>query len=456
MSGTVLSYVRPWNMEQFTFLASQMAPGARVVRCSEHAQIDEAGIASRYYAALKARHGSDTGLLPGIGEDEVLDVIARCRLLRKLSEQKARRHLWAMAHAIDQALEALSPTLIVSLTIDSYVMDLLRILARLRSIRFVAFIGTFANGCYRISARGEPNTFGAADQTLVDELRQKLLKDDYAPSFNAKSISNPRKSVYRRWAANVARVPWFWMKRLVSGDYYNYHYWVSQLVSFEQLHWLPPSDPGDGDWLERLKGSPRPSIFIPLQMFPECTVDYWCQDVRVIDYYRVLDQLIGTLSSRFNIVIKEHPSVMGSRPSGFYARLAKDPRVIVVPTYTPSNQVLAEVDSVLVWTGSVGFESILRGKAVFGLAQPFWASGERFKVIDMMPDLQAMEQHIAHCRDNPTSVDEQNAVLGYLASQLLRGDFINYGAWSADNAQHRAQVEGVVASYLNARLANAV
>ncbi|MBV4530503.1 hypothetical protein HU719_003585 [Pseudomonas sp. SWRI107] len=450
MSATVLSYVRPWNREQFTFLAEQLLPGARVVRASEHASIDEAGIVRRYHAYL---HGPRHALnLPAaVSEPEARDVIARCRLLRTLSDQQARRHLCAMARAIEDVLEELAPTLVVSLIIDSYVMDLLHILVRARSIRFVAFIGTFVNGCYRISARGEANFFGDADPALVEELRHKLLADSYAPVFNSQSISSPRKSVYRRWAANIARVPWFWLKRVLGGDYHNYHYWVSQQQSLELLHWLPPTDPGDPGWMDKLKASSRPKVFIPLQMFPECTVDYWCQDLRVIDYYAVLDRLLDTLSKRFNVVIKEHPSVMGNRPTGFYSRLAKDPRVTVVPTYTPSNLVLKEADAVLVWTGSVGFESILRGKPVFGLAKPFYASGERFMTIDMEPDLDAMAEHIAHCQANPISVDEQNAILGHLASQLLRGDFINFGAWTADNPEHRAQIEGVVASYLSVR-----
>lgn len=450
MSATVLSYVRPWNREQFTFLAEQLLPGARVVRASEHASVDEAGIVRRYYAYLEG--SSELVSLPAaLSEPEARDVIARCRLLRELPHQQARLHLSAMARAIDEVLEEVAPTLVVSLVIDSYVMDLLHIFARARTIRFVAFIGTFVNGFYRISARGEANSFGEADPVVVEELRQRLLQDNYAPAFNRKSISNPRKSVYRRWAANTARLPWFWLKRVLGDDYYNYHYWVSQLRSLEQFHWLPPSDPGDSGWLSKLKASSRPSVFIPLQMFPECTVDYWCQDVRVIDYYAVLDKLLEKLSSRFNVLIKEHPSVMGSRPRGFYSRLANDPRVTVVPTYTPSNLVLKEADAVLVWTGSVGFESILRGKPVFGLAKPFYASGERFMTIDMEPDLDAMAEHIAHCQANPISVDEQNAILGHLASQLLRGDFINFGAWTADNPEHRAQIEGVVASYLSVR-----
>ncbi|MBS7691504.1 hypothetical protein I0E98_18005 [Pseudomonas lalucatii] len=386
--------------------------------------------------------------LSGISEAEIVDVIKRCRLLRKLPNNEARRHVWAMGTAIAEALDKFRPSLVLSLTIDSYVMDLLRLLAQTRGVRFVGFIGTFVNGYYRVSARGEPNFNSAADLSIVPELKAKLLKDDYAPAFNVKSLSRPRRSVYRRWAANVARVPYFWLKRLAGGDYYNYHYWVSQLISTEQFHLYPPSDPGDALWTQRLCNVKRPSLFIPLQMFPECTVDYWCQDVRVIDYYETLNQLVEKLATRFHVVIKEHPSVMGSRPGGFYAALSRDERVTVVPTYVPSNEVLRSVDGVVVWTGSVGFESMLRGKPVFGLASPFYASGDRFRVIDKDPDIEAMLRHVEVCKAKPVTEDEQEAMLTHLARQLFKGDFINDGSWTLNNPQHVSQAERVVQSFI--------
>lgn len=446
--ATVFCYVRPWNSDQFTFLASELVPGAQVLRCSEHRKIDDSSIAANYYLNLKNPKSQQGFGSDNIGESELIDIIARCRLLRKLSKAEALRHVLAMGAAIDKALDAYRPKLILSITIDSYVMDLLRVLSLSKGIKFVSFIGTFANGYYRVSARGEANFNRNVDVSIIQDLRLKLLKDDYAPAFNVKSLSSPRKSVYRRWAANIARVPYFWAKRILSGEYYNYHYWVSQLVSAEQFHLLPPKDPGDANWVERLNLDKRLSIFIPLQMFPECTVDYWCQNVKAIDYYKVLNQLIDKLSTKFKVVIKEHPSVMGSRPSGFYACLSKDPRVIVVPTYTPSNQVIAKVDAVVVWTGSVGFESILRGKAVFGLGYPFYASGERFSLIQGEPDLDAMVEHIEKCKSVPVTSDEQDAMLSYLASQLLKGDFINDGSWNINNTRHVEQARMVVASYV--------
>jgi|GEM_PF-1042052 len=444
----VFCYIRPWNADQFTFLARQIAPAAQVIRCSEHVKVDEAGFSTGYYCHLKASILRQDLSLAGISETEIADVIRRCRLLRQLPSSEARRHVWAMGSAIADALDKYHPSLVLSLTIDSYIMDLLRLLAEARQVQFVAFIGTFVNGYYRVSARGEPNFNPAADLSIMSDLKEKLLKDNYTPAFNATSLSRPRRSVYRRWAANVARVPYFWFKRIMSGDYYNYHYWVSQLISAEQFHLLPPSDPGDSDWMQKVRNSQCPRLFIPLQMFPECTVDYWCQDTRVIDYYQTLNLLVERLSTCFHVVVKEHPSVMGSRPAGFYSALSKDTRITVVPTYVASNEVLKEVDGVVVWTGSVGFESMLRGKPVFGLARPFYASGDRFCVIEREPDLEVMKRHLEAWKSQPVTAEEQDTMLAYLAKQLFKGDFINDGSWTLSNPEHVSQAEGVARSFL--------
>jgi hypothetical protein len=454
--SNIFCYVRPWNAEQFSFLAQQMAPAAKVVQCSEHPKFDSAGVSGAYYAHLRKAASRHDFNLPDVSESELADVIKRCRLLRKLPSNEARRHVWAMGVAIAEALDKYRPALVLSLTVDSYVMDLLRLLAQARDVQFTAFIGTFVNGYYRVSARGEPNINSAADLSIISELKAKLLKDGYSPAFNVKSLSRPRLSSYRRWAANLARVPYFWLKRLVSGDYYNYHYWVSQIVSAEQFHLYPPSDPGDSRWAQQLHSSVRPILFIPLQMFPECTVDYWCQDSDVIDYYEILNRLVEKLSTRFQVVIKEHPSVMGSRPNGFYSALSKDRRIIVIPTYIPSNEVLRKVDGVVVWTGSVGFESMLRGKPVFGLALPFYASGNRFCLITKDPDLDVISQHIDACKTNPITEAEQNAILTHLVRQLFKGDFINDGSWTLNNPQHISQAEIVVQSLLKSQAWSAV
>lgn len=448
----VLCYVRPWNAEQFKYLAKKIEPDAHVVSCSEHSSRDEAGLREGYYRYLKKGKHLKFEDVPEISQNEFQDIILRCRLLRKLDKKSARMHSVAMALSMRDVFARFRPGSVYSVTVDSYIIDLLRVFSVVHRIEFNAFIGTFVNGYYRITSRGERTFNSAPEVSFVEDVKGKLLKSNYAPAFNSKSLSNPRRSVYRRWAANVARIPYFWLKRYLTGDKYNYHYWASQLVAMEQFNLLPPRDPGTVSWRQKLDSTKKPSIFIPLQMFPECTVDYWCQNVGVISYYETLSSIIDRLSTDFHLVIKEHPSVMGSRPSNFYSQLKGDFRVTVVPTYTSSNEVLGKVDSVLVWTGTVGFEAILRGIAVFGLAAPYYAYGDRFMNVSGGMDSGAMVQHIELCKLNPISAEEQEDLLVFLGQQLYKGNFTNDGTWILDNTQNVIDSEKMLESFRKGRL----
>ena len=429
----ILCYARPWNKEQFSRLVKEIDPASNLILCSEHASTDESGLREEYYKILKNNSVLDTGVIPEISKAQALDVISRCRLLRSLKRQTAERHLIAMTLAIKSVFRERKVDSVFSLTVDSYIMDLMRILSKHYEIRFIGIIGTFVNGHFRVTSRGEVTTNKDPEVNFAELVGPKLLSPEYTPAFNAKSIKSPIKSVYRRWVANTARIPFFFLKRHLTGDAYNYHYWASQLVAQENFNFLPPRDPGRHDWEDFIQKEKKPSLLIPLQMFPECTVDYWCEDSGVIKYYEMLEKTIEKLCDDFFIFLKEHPSVMGVRPSGFYSKIKKDPRVIVIPTYTPSNYILEKIDGVVVWTGSVGFEALLRGKAVLGLATPFYASGHRFRKISLSTPNNEIVKHVTSCAESKITKDEQKHVLDKLGSQLYKGNFKNDKSWAKES-----------------------
>ncbi len=421
----ILCYVRPWNYKQFKCLAGNIAPNASLAFCSEHPVVDFSGLSAIYYFYL-----SNNSLVSDFSGTEQDDFIARCRLLRALDKPEAIRHLAAMGQAIQELLAKEQPSVVLSLMVDSYLMDLLRYYCDRLGVKFIGLVPTFVNGYFRVTARGEATFNPSADACDTHGVKQVLLDPLYAPAFNASSLSSPLRGILRRWAANIARVPYFYIKRHLLKDPYNYHYWAAQVVSRQLVNYFPPSDPGNNAWLETLQNIDKPILYIPLQMVPEATVDYWCNDVEVIDYYTQLERFITKYHSAFQIVIKEHPSVMASRPLGFYRRLAADKRVTVVPTYTASNEVLAVADAVLVWTGSVGFEAALRGKSVICLGNPYYLYGSRFLKINPATDSNVIYAHIQQVKSRPVTSVEQDELIEHLAAQLFPGHFKNNGTWS--------------------------
>ena len=442
----VLCYVRPWNYKQFKCMAENISPSSSLVFCSEHPVVDFLGLSAIYYSNL-----SGSASVSDLSVEEQGDFISRCRLLRALDKPEAIRHLTAMGNAVRDLLVKEKPSVVLSLMVDSYIMDLMRHYCSRLGFRFIGLVPTFVNGYFRVTARGEATFNPGADSCDAQSVKKALLDPMYAPVFNAKSLASPLRSIMRRWAANIARIPYFYIKRHFLKDPYNYHYWAAQIVSSGLFNFFPPSDPGNNDWLKTIHNIDRPVLYIPLQMVPEATVDYWCNNVEVIDYYEQMERFISKHHTVFQILIKEHPSVMGSRPFGFYQRLARDKRVTVVPTYTPSNEVLAMADAVLVWTGSVGFEAALRGKSVICLGDPYYLHGSRFLKIKPTTESSVINEHIQVTKAQPVTPEEQDRLIDYLAAQLFLGYFKNDGTWSEYSEKDLADCK-VMASSLRALL----
>jgi hypothetical protein len=437
----ILCYVRPWSYRQFRCLAENLKPDASLLFCSEHPKVDFSNLSSAYYKGLL-----DSNINSYLTDEERDDFIARCRLLRALERSEAIRHLTAMEQAVRELLARERPQVVLSVMVDSYLIDLLRLYCIRLEIKFIGIVPSFVNGFFRVTARGEINYNPGANVSAGADIKKALINPLYSPAFNSKSQARPLYNEVRRWAANIARVPFFFIKRHFLRDPYNYHYWAAQIVSSDLININPPSDPGDIFWVDKLKDCNKPILFIPLQMFPEATVDYWCSNIEVVNYYEVFDRFIERHSESFQLVVKEHPSVMGSRPRGFYRRLSLDKRIIVVPTYTPSNQVLTKSDGVVVWTGSVGFEAALRGKPVICLGDPYYAYGARFLKISPSTKSEVIASHIVATKSLDNSSCEQDELVSHLVSQLFFGFFKNDGTWSDLNDKDVSDCKNMAAS----------
>ena len=85
---------------------------------------------------------------------------------------------------------------------------------------------------------------------------------------------------------------------------------------------------------------------------PEATIDYWCEDLKIIKYYETLEKIISKLHKNFSLFVKEHPAIVGSRPRNFYSKLVNDKRITIIPSDTNSNYVVKKTDGVIIWSGT--------------------------------------------------------------------------------------------------------
>lgn len=438
-AGGVLLYVRPWNTAQMAHLARGVwGDAVSVTSTSEHRAVDQSGLTDAFDTAY--RQTSPDAVPRHLSEAEAEDITLRCRLLRNVDPGTARRLLVAMEHAVDQVLTWTRPSAMLSLTIDSYVMDLFATLSAKRGIRFIGLVPSFIKEHFRLSARGEYVDSRDVSEAEIDAALSTLVIKDYRPDFLVQSDSAMRRQMWRLWRRNLPKPLWFALRRLVPGEARNYHYWASQIISSRFWSLWPRQLRGiSGTALEALgtDGGP-PLIYLPLQMSPEATIDYWSQDTSWIDYEQTILNLVRRHRAAWRFVIKEHPNLLGYRSRGFYRRLQAEQNCVIASPSMPSNDLVGLCDGVLVCTGTAGFEAALRGKPVLSDSAPYYAPPGTLLAVATLDGgkLPATDPDPAR----------QRALIGHVLRGTLPGRFVNDGSWSADKPQHVAWSETMAAS----------
>ncbi len=365
---TILCYVRPWNEEQFKIIAEHAFPGKELHFVSDFPNHMPYQLQERLVENFKTLQGQNELLLP---EEEMHDIIIRCRLLRNIDIKQARQLVNACYLSVKEVFNHVKPTHVIGLTVDSYVIDIIRYVSEEYGLKYWGVIGTFINGYSRISARGESNFCRQASDNEVNEVYNRLVNLGEKPVFLSTLTS--LQSTKRLWQRNkFKKYLRKWYMRLIrlksSSHRYCYHYWHSQIIA---------SIPGEKIDLEYFDdfgaGIKTNSCFIPLQYFPECTVDYWSKNSNYVDYYKVLLDVVNTLSGQnISIYIKEHPNCLAIRPKGFYDKLKAVPGVHLITPLVDSYELIRNTSFTLVWTGSAGLEAALRGKSVVHLGEPYY------------------------------------------------------------------------------------
>lgn len=423
-AGSVLVYVRPWNHEQFLNIAQGCWPDASFIETSEHPREDCSGLRAgiyRFYKTLSA----DVAPLH-LTDDEIADMILRCRLLRQVPSREARLLVLACERAVEEVIDRHQPKAMLSVTTDSYILHMYVLACRRRSIPFIGLVPSFVNGHFRITAMGERVRLRKVTDEQIDAAALDLLHSEYKPDFLAKSPKQLRAKAQRLWLRNLVKPPYFALKRRISGDPLNYHSWSTEVVARQYWSWRMQDY--SGREIDRTTDIPkvmqgRPLIFLPLQMSPEATVDYWSQDTRWINYEARVLELLRTYAHSHFFLIKEHPNLLGFRSRGFYARLETVSNAVMISPGVSSNALLELCDGVLAATGTVGFEAALRGVPVYSDSRPFHLPQDAvFNISQLNTPMPGKKVRL----------EQQVVLLRYVLESVLPGHFINDGTWNKD------------------------
>ena len=129
-----------------------------------------------------------------------------------------------------------------------------------------------------------------------------------------------------------------------------------------------PSTPG----AESSRIGEEPYVYYPLHMNPEASTMILAPNF--VDQLAVIEALAKNVPFTHKLYVKEHPSMLGRRPRGFYSEVKKYPNVRLLDTSESSHRLIRNADLVAVITGTVGWEGILMGKPVITFGQAYYGA----------------------------------------------------------------------------------
>ena len=410
-------YVRPWSYEYFQYIANQGMAAHEASFVSDFKELCDNDLSVAFYNT----YGKWNGELPsGLDSLIVEDIVARDRMLRDMKGDVALRMVVSAYDSINSYLENYSPDAFISVTIDSYIIDIFKYLCGRKGIAFFGVHLTMIKDYTLITGRGELNDFRVVGAQEIEDVFKEVSSKSYSVTY----VNNKDPSFvvgFKRWCRNLVKIPYFEVVRHLKSDRLNYHYLATMAVSKRRLN------PGllftkrffDRDWEEALNTN-RKKIYIPIQFHPECNSEYWSRVLEFMPYEKSFISVVKKLSKKYQLFIKEHPEMIGLRDPAFYRELQRCNNVTIVPVGVSQERLIDDCNVSLTWNSSVGIESVMRGKPVITFANPMYAVGRCFLNIRTEKN---MVELIENFMSEKTGVNEseKKAVIAKILSTSIYG-----------------------------------
>jgi len=395
--------------------------------------------------------GCDDVALRELGPDVCNDVIARCRLLRHLERSQAMAMIGAMWQTIEELLDRYQPELFICFLIDRYILDLAeRALAR-RGVRYVGLAVGIPPDYVMFMARGEHLPVREPDEAEVDRIVAALTRSDFRPTYVATNRFTYRRFL-RLWAKFTARWLVFeflmvWRRnpldfRYVATRWARCGYRV-RLRDWRVMSFFRP------DWRTVFEQTPfEDRVFIGLSVNPEAAIEYWVRDRSLVDYADVLDRVAASFGrAGLRLFVKDHPSQFGFRQFELFDRLARHDCVTFVPYDVSGREMIDKCHTTFTWTGTVGFEAAMIGRAVIAEEGAYYLIDDAFLVMRSLADIDAMPARIRAFRAPNDLQDLQRRLVRILLRATVPGSYMAFRDFHPDDAAAVAATASLVDSF---------
>jgi hypothetical protein len=399
-------------------------------------------LADDFYRFM-AKGDAAEAALARFGDDGCADIILRCRVLRSLDPALALRLIGSMTQAIECAFDDLDPDLVMTFTIDRYVMDVMERTARARGVDFLELTASIIPDEVMLMRRGRPVWLREPSDQEVDAAVRVLCKADFAPSYVRDARKFSTAQFWRLFAYYAARGAYFNVMRFLRRDPLNLFY----LDALKRLkHKVRFGDAAalkllDRNWQSRLGAVPRERrVFFGLQLFPEASMDYWLKSPDMLAHDEVLVRYCEVLGGAgYRVFVKDHPLQFGFRQRELFERLSKMPFVALVPYDVSANLMIEKCAISVTFTGTIGFQAALAGLCSI-TTDSYYATENNFLHIRNVEEIGSLPEKLKRWRPPADIGAARREIMRPLAAISVEGDYFGWRKFDPEDQAAREAV----------------
>jgi hypothetical protein len=396
-----------------------------------------------------AERDVETAALLRFGEDGCADIIRRCRVLRSFDREIALKMIGGMSQAIERAFDELEPDLIMTFTIDRYVMDIMERVARSRGVEFLEMTTSIIPNHVMLMRRGRPARLREPSESEVESVVQELGKDDFTPAYVRDAKRFSAKQFWSIFGYFALRGAFFNALRFIKRDKLNLHYLDAQksLKHKVRLGDIAALRLLDQNWELQIGLVPRERrVFLGLQLFPEASMDYWLKSNDMLAHDDVVVRYCDVLSrAGYRVFVKDHPLQFGFRQREILERLSKLPCVTLVPYDVPANILIGKCAISVTFTGTIGFQAAMAGLCSV-TTEPYYAIEEYFLQIRTAKEIDSLIEKLENWKPADDIEEMRRKIARHLTSISIVGDYFGWRKFDFKDQAMRGAVEPLVRS----------
>lgn len=366
----ILIVENPWSGAVFREALNKVFENPRIVGISEFRKVT-----TYWFGEYRYNAAYDT---PTIQNDDLFnDIICRDRSLCIMEKNRALRLVERCWNGVNALFANGCFDYVFSTGIDRYTTDIVFRVAELNGVPAISPFGSFIPGYAWFTRRGERISLGRnVSRSEAERVYTELTAPSFLPESEVVNIKRTHRDIKRsfRKRALIEHI-YYPMQSLLSRDPDNTQYNLSSIKGQRLADFYRDDLDDIFEHVQNIQFvDSSKTVYLPMHLIPEATTSYWCKNVARLGYLKYLTDIIDGSDPDITFLIKEHPAMYGKRRISFYEALLTRKNTILVHPLDRSNDLLDKVETVVVDTGTVGVEVLLRNKRALCVEDSYYSS----------------------------------------------------------------------------------